>query len=947
MKHLILKLFRISPLFILLFSLDLSAQHAVQTDAALDTKAHTLDVRQKLAYRNQTNDTLYSLILNDWNNAYSGKETELAKRFSDEFVRSYHLSKKEERGHTDIHSITTNDGTPVTWERYKGQSDLVEIHLSKPLQPGGEIVLDLLYLAKLPSDKFTHFGFGANLEFNLRDCLLTPARYADHDFVRYHNKGLDDCANAATDYNLKLSLDTPLSITTDLDVVNSAKQETAVLYELSGKNRMNFSLYLNWRKDVEVYKNKIAEVSTDISSKNITAVQKALIIDRITQFVAGNIGAYPYEKITVSQADYERNPFYGLNQLPSFLSPFDNEFIYEIKFLKIYVSNFLKNSLKLDPRKDAWIYDGMQIYAMMQYMDTYYPDAKMMGKVSKMKLLKNYTITQLPFNEQYSYFYMLMARKNLDQPLGDPKDALIKFNEQIASKYRAGISFRYLASYEGEEKVKSAINDFYAQNTSSHFSERQRFESLLKSKTDKNIDWFFDTMIDTRKIVDYKFTDAAKKGDSITFTVRNKTGATVPIPVYGMNGKNIVFREWLENVKTDSTFTILSPETKRLVLNYENDVPEYNMRNNWRSLKGFRIGDRPVKFTFFRDLEDPYYNQVLFLPTVVFNVYDGVSPGMRFHNKTILDKPFMFDITPIYSIKTKSLIGSFSGTVNQNLRDSRLYNIRYQFSGSFYHYAPDATYTKLNPSVWMRFRPKDFRDNQTQLLLLRNVFVERQASLLVPPDDKTVNYNVFNARYVNSRTETTHHMSLTSDLQFSSQFGKASVEMGFRRLFNDNRQINLRLYAGTFLYRKTDSDYFSFALDRPTDYLFDYEYYGRSEQTGLFSQQIIIAEGGFKSKLDTPFANQWIATSNLSFNVWNWIEVYGDLGMVKNQLSSPKFVYDSGIRLNLVTDYFELYFPVYSNNGWEIAQQEYSRNIRFIVTLNPKVLLSLFTRKWF
>jgi hypothetical protein len=40
-----------------------------------------------------------------------------------------------------------------------------------------------------------------------------------------------------------------------------------------------------------------------------------------------------------------------------------------------------------------------------------------------------------------------------------------------------------------------------------------------------------------------------------------------------------------------------------------------------------------------KDLEDPYYNQVLYVPTLTYNLYDGFSPGMRLHNKTILDKP--------------------------------------------------------------------------------------------------------------------------------------------------------------------------------------------------------------------------------------------------------------------------------------------------------------------
>jgi len=90
-----------------------------------------------------------------------------------------------------------------------------------------------------------------------------------------------------------------------------------------------------------------------------------------------------------------------------------------------------------------------------------------------------------------------------------------------------------------------------------------------------------------------------------------------------------------------------------------------------------------------------------------------------------------------------------------------------------------------------------------------------------------------------------------------------------------------------------------------------------------------------------------MTTLNGSCNVWNWIELYGDLGMIKNKYQSPQFVYDSGVRLNLVTDYFELYFPVYSNNGLEINQKNYNEKIRFVITFSPGTLINLFNRKWF
>jgi hypothetical protein len=83
------------------------------------------------------------------------------------------------------------------------------------------------------------------------------------------------------------------------------------------------------------------------------------------------------------------------------------------------------------------------------------------------------------------------------------------------------------------------------------------------------------------------------------------------------------------------------------------------------------------------------------------------------------------------------------------------------------------------------------------------------------------------------------------------------------------------------LYNNSNSD-FCFALDRPTDYLFDYGYYGRSESSG-FSQQLILAEGGFKSKLNTPYANQWMTTLNGGYTIWNWIELYGDAGLLKTE----------------------------------------------------------------
>lgn len=904
-----------------------------------------MTIQQEIVFMNTGNDSLSKIILNDWNNAFSGKNTPLAKRFSDEFVRNFHLAKPYERGYTSEITIIDENKIFLDWCRPDKQPDLIEVTLSEKIGHNERIKLNLTYRVKIPSYKFTKYGYTNEEGFNLKNWFLTPARLEGNVFCRNSNYNLDDITNATSDYYITFKTPKNQKLVTDLSIISAETKGKHTIYILEGKDRTDFTIYAEKNISFSRYKNEIADVYCNLKENRLDDIQKAVIINKIIKFTEENIGSVNHSTIIVSQTDYERNPFYGLNQLPAFISPFPDQFLYEIIFLKTYINNYLKSNLKLNARNDNWIYDAIQMHCLMKYIDDFYPEIKMMGNISKLKILKGFNLFNLDFNEQYSYYYLLMARKNLDQPIGNPKNELLKFNEQIAGKYRAGLSLKYLDDYCGDNLTARSILSFIALNQKQQTSAKD-FENILRQNCSNNIDWFFKTVINSREIIDYKFTDISKTNDSITFTIRNKTGVVVPIPIFGLKNNQIVFKEWIENVDSDSTITMGRKEADRIVLNYKNEVPEYNLRNNWKSLKNYSFNNRPIKFNLLKDLEDPYNNQILYVPTLEYNLYNGLMPGMRFHNKTFLDKPIIFDVNPAYSTLTQKLIGSFRVTGNQYRRHSNIYLIRYGFSSQFFDYAQDASYIRINPTIQFFKRPDNFRDNRKESLMLRQIIIDRQESPFVALQDENENYSIFNMRYYNIRTEVKNHFGFKSDLQVANSFGKVAVELEFRKLYESNRQINLRFFAGSFLYRRTNSDFFSFALDRPTDYLFDYGLYGRSETSGLFSQQYIVAEGAFKSKLDTPYANQWITTFNSSVNIWNWLEIYGDIGALKNENKSAKFVYDSGIRLNLVTDYFELYFPIYSSNGWEVGNSNYGERIRFMVTMSPSVLVSLFTRKW-
>ena len=934
-------------LLLLAFTGVVHAQHLNRMVVQADYEAKMLKVQQHIVYFNQSTDTLNYVMLNDWNNAYSAKTTPLAKRFTDEFIKAFHLAKDEDRGYTKIFSIVDQNGLNLTSSRPDNHPDIVKVQLKNPIYPGQKFTLSLTYEVKLPNNRFTRFGFDDKEKtFNLKDWYLTPARYHD-GFVLYSNENTEDIANAAADYNLTLKIPKGTFVTTDLLQDKKASQEGIDEYIFSGKSITNFNMVLETKNTFEVFKINGIEVNCNLKDNRTTDIQRADLINRVVNFTQENLGNYTNGKILVTQADYERNPMYGLNQLPSFLSPFPDSFLYEIKFLKTYLNAYLKNTLKLDPRKDNWIYDGIQMQLMIRYINEHHPDSKMMGQIGQIGILKGYNLFNIPYNDQYNYLYLLMARRNLDQPIGDPKNSFIKFNQQIAGKYRAGLSFSYLDDYLGGDVVNQSLKEFYALNTSEHKTDRADLETIIKSKTDKNIDWFFDTVVGTRDLIDYKMGRVKKDNDSLQVMLKNVTGTKVPVAVYGLKKGNVVYKQWFDGFEADSTLTIPRNDADKLVLNYNSLIPEYNKRDNWKRLNKFFPNDKPFKFTFFQDLENPKYNQVFYVPAFIFNIYDGFSPGFRIHNKSMLEKPIIFEASPTYSTKTGELIGSMSLLYNHYIREEGLFNVRYTLSGSTYHYTPDARYFKFTPAVQFRMRDDDLRKNKKEFIMLRQVTVNREKSAFVLTDQQNENYSVFNARYSKFDSEITRHYNFYTDVQIANAFGKLSGELQFRRLFNDNRQVNLRVFAGAFMYRSTSSEFFSFGLDRPTDYLFDYNYYGRSEDKGLMSQQFIMAEGGFKSRFTNQFANQWMTTVNGSFNVWNWIEIYGDAGMFKNKYSGTKFVYDSGIRLNLVTDYFELYFPMYSTNGFEPSLGNYSQRIRFVVTLQPNTLLNLFTRKWF
>jgi hypothetical protein len=925
-----------------LFAGSLFAQHNIIIDATLQTDTRSLVIEQQVEFVNTSNDVLNEIYFNDWANSFSSKNTELGKRFSDNYNSSFHFEKDRNRGKSDILSVTSEAEIPLEWIRGEAV-DILKVKLNKPLPPGESYTLIFNYTVKQPNDKFTRYGISKTNDYKLRYWYLSPAVY-DGEWLAYSNKNLDDLYTLPSDFKISIHIPENYHLISDLNKVFEGAYEGVKTTILEGKNRISADLYLEQFLSFETIETDKVDIVTNSVDSKIRGSIRALIIDRITHFLDYNLGTYPFNKLVISEADYRSNPVYGLNQLPDFISPFPDGFEYDMEEFKTITRNYIQNTLQLHPRNDYWLAQALQIHLMISYVNKFYPNMKMIGSLSDFWVVRWAHIADLEFNDQYSMLYLNMARNNINQKLTTPRDSLMRFNNNIANPYYGGQGMTYLSEYIGKEALSKSIRQFYSENRLKPVQSND-FKRNLKQNTTLPVDWFFEDYSNSETTIDYKINKVKKRGDSLEVQIKNLRNNSLPVSLYGINKTDIIFKKWINPVADTTSVMVSSANIKSLALNYNGEIPEYNRRNNYKSLKG--LLNKPIQLRLFQDIEDPRYNQIFFMPIFQYNLYDGVSVGMRLYNKTVLRKALVYSLEPQIGLRSKNIVGSAKISYMQNIQSSNLYAIQYGASGNYFSYDRDLFYKRFTPFLTFAFRNPDLRNNEKQYINIRNVNVQRDDD----PNDiyQEPDYSVFNIQYVYTNPNLINYFKGTFDYQISSKFSKIFANIEYRKLFNNNRQLNLRLFAGTFIYNdsRSNDNFFSFALDRPTDYLFDYGYYGRSEEQGLFSQQYIVAEGGFKSQLEPAFSNTWMATINASTNIWRWIQVYGDVGLVNNKTNGTKAVYDAGIRINLVADYFELYFPMYSNLGFEPNLPNYDEKIRFIVTLSPKTLLKLFTRKWY
>lgn len=211
---------------------------------ALDDESKELEIQQHTSFINKSNDDLNEVYFHNWANAYKDKNTPLAKRFIENYSKSFHFTNEKNRGRTSIKDITINNSI-VVWEITEKNPDILKVNLSSRLKPGDTVHISSTYSVKIPNDKFTKYGRN-NTTYNLRYWYLSPAIYSDNWHLQ-NNLNIDDLYIDYTNYEIDLTVPSQFVVNSNLTGYVK-KQDSLKIYTLKGKQQVDIELNICNRK---------------------------------------------------------------------------------------------------------------------------------------------------------------------------------------------------------------------------------------------------------------------------------------------------------------------------------------------------------------------------------------------------------------------------------------------------------------------------------------------------------------------------------------------------------------------------------------------------------------------------------------------------------------------------------------------------------------------------
>ncbi|SHE61298.1 hypothetical protein SAMN05444408_102334 [Chryseobacterium takakiae] len=923
---------------------EVSAQKdSIYIEAKLSSDKKLLQVNEELVYYNNSKAALSTVKLLNWVSSYNKRGTSLVYRKLEDRNTDLHFAEKKELGKLlNLKIQESEQEIPIT----AISEENIFLPLKKVLQPGEQVKLKLQYEIQLPDKKFTGYGT-SDKNVALKYFFIVPDRF-DPDNVSkrdYH------------DIEESVSFNTYWSINFDLPV-NYFIESNLQQFQMN-----SFRGYLDSDPEFLISQNEYPSIiinNDDIKTEikfgyNLTPEEKQNLefyLPLHLKFIKDRIGTIP-QRIFISDKFRAKEDFFGNNDITFWkfrFQLFNDAQKTDLDYFGIVAKKVLDESIITDKQNDHWFKNGLKSYLEIQYLKKFYGDTKLLGSLPETKIfgikpLKLFYASDVKLIERYGLTYQYIMSQNLDQKIDEKYTVLSNFNDMAISSFETGTLFNYSADKMGYENFDSLVQKFIAKNTDKQVNPDDFIKELAEQ--DKRTTYLAG-FLQHKNRVNFKLKRFRKEGDSLHIKINKNTPANIPVKLQTESKEGDTKQYWVETEENEKTktFSIPAENINKITLNDDYIFPEANYRDNFLYAKGFFSNMRKIKLKLIKDIPNPEFNEIYISPRVRFsNTYDKFLIGFNFKNQSFFDQKFLYSFTPTYSTGTGKLTGS--GAVNYSFlpAESIFRSITFGVSGSYFHYDYDLAYSKGSVYSNFNFR-KNPRSTVSRSVGISYNYFERDLSPLMIANNDYDKYNLWSVGYGYNDSQSIHEKSLGVNTQWMEDFHKVTAEGFYRWEFAPRQKLSVRLFAGYFIKNNTRNNTFNYGISRVSDYSFSYNLLGQSATGGILSQQYILADGGFKSFIPGT-VNKWITSVNVDTSVWKIFHIYADAGIYDNKNQSTKFIWDSGVKVRVIPDFLEIYFPIQSSLGFEPGFKDYGRRIRYTLILNLSSIINAARRGWY
>jgi hypothetical protein len=370
---------------------------------------------------------------------------------------------------------------------------------------------------------------------------------------------------------------------------------------------------------------------------------------------------------------------------------------------------------------------------------------------------------------------------------------------------------------------------------------------------------------------------------------------------------------------------------------------------------------RPVKIVPLYRLRRTYDSRPIFVtPIASYNSFNGLMPGIAFHNYSLPLPRFNFLVAPMYGLKSQKMNGwsrlAYHWYPDGTFSHIELASIFSMFNQRIFEEVPgnkfSLAFRKVAPSVKFTFRERYARSTVERFLQARLFFIgEDDIRFVTDPvtneeiaERSTSRYNIFQARYVYNNFRKLYPFRFSFMAEGNADFMRLNLNGNYFFNFRKKGGVNVRLYAGKFIYLVSNDLNNQFALQRynlnmtgpngEEDYTYSAPFIGRNETSGLWSQQIMQRDGFFKVRADLLAekigrSDDWLTALNFTMDVPDRfnilaalpikipLKLFADVGASgatwSGSAEGSRLLYDGGFQISLLNNIVNFYFPlVYS-----------------------------------